>query len=361
MSSLVCRSPSVISTSLLTLPLLRLAASARSVQPCAQRQPQPQQARQASGPVAVRRFSASLTLSRKVAPTEAAHINEVRKTIADEFALIKDAYQSPKHPVVLAHGLLGFAELKLAGSYLPSIHYWRGIQEALTAQGAEVITASVPPSGSIEKRAAKLAQDIEAQAQGKSVNVVAHSMGGLDARYMISQLRPKGVDVKSLVTIGTPHHGSAFADYLIDELGPDYLPQVYKAWERVTGWEPSAFSQLTQKYMAEHFNPATPDDPNVQYFSYGAMVNGKPPLLSMFRISHKLIEEREGPNDGLVSVESSQWGTYKGTLTGVNHLDLINWTNRIRSNLQKLMGHPPSFNAVAFYLGIGDMLAKEGL
>ena len=43
----------------------------------------------------------------------------------------------------------------------------------------------------------------------------------------------------------------------------------------------------------------------------------------MFRPSHRIIEKEEGPNDGLVSVESSMWGDYKGTLEGVSHLDLI--------------------------------------
>jgi triacylglycerol lipase len=248
---------------------------------------------------------------------------------------------TPKHPIVLAHGLLGFAELKLAGSYLPSINYWRGIKDALSANRAEVITTSVPPSGSIEHRAAKLAEDIEAQAKGKSVNIVAHSMGGLDARYMISRLQPASVDVKSLITVATPHHGSAFADYLLDAIGPTYLPQLYRLWERTTGWEPSAFAQLTTRYMAEEFNPRTPDDPTVRYFSYGAMVRYKPPLLSPFRLTHAVIQEREGPNDGLVSVESSKWGTYKGTLLGVNHLDLINWSNRLRFTVQKWMGRPP--------------------
>jgi len=38
----------------------------------------------------------------------------------------------------------------------------------------------------------------------------------------------------------------------------------------------------------------------------------------------------EGENDGLVSVDSSRWGSYKGTVVGVDHLDLINWTNRLR-------------------------------
>jgi len=241
---------------------------------------------------------------------------------------------------------LGFAELKLAGSYLPTIRYWHGIKEALNAQGVEVITAQVPPSSSIETRAAQLAKDIEAQAQGKSVNIIAHSMGGLDARYMVSRLHPVGVDVKSLVTVASPHHGSGFADFLMDEIGPHRLPRIYELWERTTGLETGAFTQLTSKYMTEEFNPKTPDHPDVRYFSYGAMVKHKPPLLSPFRLSHKVLHNLEGPNDGLVSVESSKWGKYQGTLVGVNHLDLINWSNRLRFTLQKWMGHPPSYVVV---------------
>ncbi|KAL2264925.1 hypothetical protein VTJ83DRAFT_7435 [Remersonia thermophila] len=308
----------------------------------------------------IRCFNAYAPLFSELATTDG-RVKGLGKEIADEYARRRDRYEVPKHPMVLAHGLLGFSELKLAGSYLPSIHYWRGIKEALTANRAEIITTSVPPTSSIEKRAAKLAQDIEAQAHGRSVNIVAHSMGGLDARYMISRLQPANVKVKSLVTISTPHHGSPFADYLIDGIPPHHLKRLYSLWERITGWEPSAFAQLTTRYMNDEFNPQTPDDPEVRYLSYGSMVKHRPPLLSPFRHSHRIIDKREGPNDGLVSVESSKWGTYKGTLLGVDHLDLINWSNRLRYTMQKWMGHPPSFNAVAFYLDIGDMLAKEGL
>jgi triacylglycerol lipase len=81
---------------------------------------------------------------------------------------------APKHPVVLAHGLLGFDVLRLGGRYLPGVQYWRGIKEALTARGIEVITATVPPSGSIEDRAKELARDIEVGARGKDVNIIAY-------------------------------------------------------------------------------------------------------------------------------------------------------------------------------------------
>lgn len=265
----------------------------------------------------------------------------------------------PRHPIVLAHGLLGFSELKLAGDWLPAVHYWHGIKDALAAKGVKVFVASVPPSHSIQDRAEKLAKDVSEVAKGQSVNIVAHSMGGLDSRYMISHLQPQGVSVKSLVTVATPHHGSTLADYMLEAIGEKQLPGIYRAVER-TGLGTGAFEQLTRKYMEDEFNPNTVDDPKVRYYSFGAMIN-QPPLLNLFRVSHRVISEQEGPNDGLVSVNSSRWGTYKGTLVGVSHFDLINWSNRVKWTLRKWLGNDKGFNAIAFYLDIADMLAKEGL
>lgn len=285
-------------------------------------------------------------------------INDLGRAIEDDFATIRQNYATPKYPIVLAHGLMGFDELRLAGSLLPGVQYWRGITDAMRANGINVITAHVPATGSIEERALKLGQDIASKADGKSVNIVAHSMGGLDARYMISRLRPDNVEVLSLTTVATPHRGSALADFCFDEIGPTYLPHFYRVF-KAFGMGTGAFSQLTRKYMEEEFNPKTPDDPHVQYFSYGATV--KPTLWSAFRQSHRVVEKEEGPNDGLVSVASSRWGTYKGTLVNVSHLDLINWTNRLRWLIWQMAGHERHFNAIAFYLDIADMLEKEGL
>ena len=142
---------------------------------------------------------------------------------------------------------------------------------------------------------------------------------------MISRLKPPNVRVLSLTTIATPHRGSAFADYLFAQLGRTNTRNVYAALE-FFGVETGAFRQLTPTYMSEKFNPRTPDVEGVKYYSYGATM--QPHFWSMFRQSHRIVEEAEGPNDGLVSVESSQWGEYKGTLNHVSHLDLINWTNR---------------------------------
>ena len=144
---------------------------------------------------------------------------------------------------------------------------------------------------------------------------------------MISQLKPPNIRVLSLTTVATPHRGSAFADYTFRFIGPKNIPSLYKILD-FFGLETGAFRQLTQDYMAKSFNPRTPDLEGVKYYSYGAAF--QPQLTSVFRVSHDIVEKAEGDNDGLVSVASSNWGAYKGTLNHVSHLDLINWTNRIR-------------------------------
>ncbi|QPG98063.1 hypothetical protein C2857_007204 [Epichloe festucae Fl1] len=288
-----------------------------------------------------------------------ARVRDIGRKIKDDYAYIRDHYAAPKYPIVLAHGLLGFSELRLP--VLPTIHYWHGIKEALTAQGARVITTSVPPSGSIGDRAAKLADEIAARHSGP-VNIIAHSMGGLDARYMISKMatQTQRIQVSSLTTVSTPHRGSPFADYVLhSSSGIMYLPRLYGVLERA-GLGTKAFAQLTTGYMTGTFNRDVVDDDKVRYFSYGAVMD-PPPLLSPFRLPQRIVERSQGANDGLVSVESSRWGVYQGTLLGVNHLDLINWSNRVRWMVKRWMGVRRGFNAVAFYLGIADMLAKEGL
>lgn len=152
---------------------------------------------------------------------------------------------------------------------------------------------------------------------------------------MVSRLKPPNVKVLSLTTVATPHRGSSFADYMFKQIGMTNIPKLYKVLE-FFGMETGAFRQLTREYMANNYNPRTPDVEGVKYYSYGAAF--QPHLTSVFRKSHSVIESIEGPNDGLVSVESSHWGTYKGTLNHVSHLDLINWTNRLRWYFWELTG-----------------------
>jgi hypothetical protein len=115
------------------------------------------------------------------------------RILINNFGKVLPQYDIPKNPIVLAHGFLGFGEKHIPG--LPVVQYWVGIAEALREKGVEVIITSVSMTGSIQHRAEQLLKEIEMKGSGRKVNIVAHSMGGLDARYMISRLKTGSVMV----------------------------------------------------------------------------------------------------------------------------------------------------------------------
>ena len=117
-------------------------------------------------------------------------LSETGGVIQDDFAVIRENYQVPKNPIVLAHGLLGFDEIHPAGSILPGIQYWSGIVDALAKKNVEVITVAVPPSECIEVRAQRLAEAIERSAGGRAVNIIAYVLlDGITVRINANEHR----------------------------------------------------------------------------------------------------------------------------------------------------------------------------
>ncbi|KAL7419640.1 lipase 2 [Cryptotrichosporon argae] len=281
-------------------------------------------------------------------------------TAAEEKARIRTKYRTPKHPLVFCHGLLGFDYLGPASVPPLQISHWRGIREALEANGVSVMIARVPATASIRDRATILEELIADRFPGQPVNLIAHSMGGLDCRYLCSQLAHRFRPV-TLTTISTPHRGSPFADYVIDNvIGRDRLPQLLSVMEAMrlpNSGDGSAFRALGTRAMKE-FNAEVIDAEDVKYYSWGASCS--PGLFDTFRWPHSVILAKEGPNDGLVSVHSAMWGEYRGTLVGVNHLDLVGWVNHVRYALSGWTGNPITFKPATFYLEISDYLAEQG-
>ena len=70
-----------------------------------------------------------------------------------------------------------------------------------------------------------------------------------------------------------------------------------------------AYGNLTTDYLTQQFNPSTPDDKNVLYFSYAAAI-GQCSRMSPLRIPWEIVRRAEGENDGFVSVFSSRWGEF---------------------------------------------------
>lgn len=280
-------------------------------------------------------------------------------TVEEERSRIHKKYLSPKHPIVFCHGLLGFDSVTIGPAIAPlEVTHWRGIKEVLQANGTEVLMTRVPATSSPIQRAKVLEQKIEETYPGRSVHLLGHSMGGLDCRYLASNLHDHTFRILSISTISTPHRGSSFADHFLETVGPERFPSFLSLLDMLPngGGDGSAFSCLTLQAMRE-FNEQTPNVPEVKYFSWGAVYN--PGLIDTWKWPHSVILEKEGPNDGLVSVESAKWGTYVDTVEDVSHLDLVGWVNTARYSWAKLRGHNIAFHPATYYLSIADHLARE--
>jgi triacylglycerol lipase len=221
-------------------------------------------------------------------------------------------------PIVLHHGLFGFGELRFAKLKLT---YYNGVDIAFSKLGHPLIIPHVHPTSSIERRARQLKTDIRKNLKrldrpNDRVVIFAHSMGGLDARYMIHKL-DMADRVSALVTISTPHHGSAYADWCLRNLDRVRGLQLM----RFLGMDVDACSDLTLDSCAR-FNGKIPDAPGVQYFSVSA---SRPwhRVAPLFYHSHKVISAVQGPNDGLVAVSSAKWGEHLETWPA-DHLHVVN-------------------------------------
>lgn len=94
-----------------------------------------------------------------------------------------------------------------------------------------------------------------------------------------------------------------------------WVPPVLCQW-----FDTPAYNNLTTEYCTQHFNPKTPDDPSVAYYSYTA--KSTPSYWSsLLGMSGQLIQKVEGDNDGVVSVYSGQWGQHVKTIDDADHWD----------------------------------------
>src|SRR5262249_14005627 len=140
------------------------------------------------------------------------------------------------------------------------------MRDLMRERGFRVLFPQVAPTSGVADRAAQLRQQILNWTE-EPVNIVAHSMGGLDARFLITHL-DMASRVKSLTTVSTPHRGTHLADWILNNFH-ERVPLLLAL--EAFGVNIDGFRACRPAACAD-FNATTPDHPDVPYFSYGASV-----------------------------------------------------------------------------------------
>jgi triacylglycerol lipase len=97
--------------------------------------------------------------------------------------------------IVLVHGILGFREKF-------GIEYFRSVVEHFSEKGHKVIAPILDPTRGIEYRGGQLRDQINAAFahgsidQVQKTHIIAHSMGGLDSRWMLSPVNPNRIQAQ---------------------------------------------------------------------------------------------------------------------------------------------------------------------
>lgn len=232
--------------------------------------------------------------------------------------------------IVLVHGILG-STAKFG------IDYFQGVAEHFREKGLRVLVPQLDPTRGVEFRGNQLRDQIAAAFSNGSVDpnekthIIAHSLGGLDSRYILSPNNPNGLKmpIRSLTTISTPHRGAPIADLLEMPTALSALPLFNTIADRIK----SAFSVIGISFDALHdlssgscrqFEKYV-DNPNVAYFSVaGRGRDTAPDTSAFFLLSHAYILTKTGePNDGMVPVSSARWGSFEDEPWPADHADEI--------------------------------------
>jgi triacylglycerol lipase len=231
-------------------------------------------------------------------------------------------------PVVLVHGMFGFDRFGVPGV---KVHYFRGIIKHLEELGCHAHAVRLPAVASVPERARILVEAINALPHER-VDIIAHSLGGLDARYALAQLG-LAAKVRTLVTVGTPHHGTPIADLAVR--GPIGLAR--KAIGAV-GIRLHALDWLSTDALAR-FNNEVKNVPGVRYACVVAGIREPTTPVSLaLAPAHGYLKKVVGPNDGLVPVASQYWGETLAEIEA-DHWQQVGWRFTMRG----------AFDALAMY------------
>lgn len=231
-------------------------------------------------------------------------------------------------PVILVHGLFGFDRMGILGARMD---YFRGIAKHLETLGCHAHAVKLSRAKSVPERARELCDAITALPHER-VDLIAHSMGGLDARYALAHLG-LAARVRSLVTVGTPHRGTPLADLAVDGAG-GALGVVRRAIAAL-GISLEAVDWLTTAAL-ERFNKDVLDAPHVRYACVvGGIRDAKTPIPLAIQPMHAFLRKVAGANDGLVPMASQYWGETLAEIEA-DHFAQIGWRLAARHTFDAL-------------------------
>lgn len=264
-----------------------------------------------------------------------------------------------KYPILLIHGM-GFRDDGKIG-------YWGRIPKTLENNGYNVSYSKQDGNGSVVSNAMQIAEifdDILKEYGTDKLNIIAHSKGGLEARYLASTMG-FGDKIASITTLSTPHNGSTTVDNLMKfpnsliKFGCKVTDLIFKL---KGDQKPDTYSAILSftTANANRFNLENPNLDNIYYQSYAFVMSHSWSDMFIW-FPNLVVRHYDGENDGLLSPTSVKWGNFKGVIRsnsyrGISHCDEVDMR---RMKLSKKQGDGIS-DITELYLDIARDIEKMG-
>ena len=303
-----------------------------------------------------------------------------------------------RYPVLLVNGI----------DTSPLFRYSQRIQTMMTNLGGHsVFLATLTPYETPQRRAPELnarIHEVLKKTGASKVNLICHSLGGLDCRYLVS---PHGLrldldgapdlaaSVASITTVGTAHHGTRIADVLLGLTPDSNRGQLINDFATFAGdWfsEDSlehdvhlrAALQALTVSQAITFNAEIDDAPGVEYQSFagvsrpfgestaehdarmrevctksdgadGLLGFGKHDFMALTLVpfTGTVGGDTGEPNDGLSAVASARWANFRGCIPA-DHMEQLGERNIPDVNVEN------GFDVARFYTNIAGGLSQRG-
>lgn len=270
--------------------------------------------------------------------------------------------ETTRFPIVLVHGWTGFEAIG-------PLTYFFNVRDDLEGLGFPIEVPVLDPYNSTTVRSGQLAAQVDeflVAQRARKVDLLGHSQGGIDARAVVSS-HGYGDRVSALVSVASPHRGTYIMDLALG-LAPGPLEDtvalllnfVGAVTEQQKSDAKASFYSLSESYMDGEFNKENPDDARVAYVSYTGrtcdalgFLNPKQdcqdlvdPLIGW---GYAILQPARGDNDGLVTVDSAQWGDYRGEMIA-DHIDEVGQIAGVTD---------PKFDHLEFYRKLARDLAAE--
>lgn len=260
-----------------------------------------------------------------------------------------------KYPILLVHGVF-FRDWK-------HLNYWGRIPKELQYHGARIYYGEHQSAGSVARSAEELLARVKTlvdETGCEKVNIIAHSKGGLDCRYALSELGMEPY-VASLTTVNSPHRGCLFADRLLQLAPPEMQEQIAAAYNRAArklGDESPDFLAAVMDLTAEACearNKQLKYPEGIFCQSFGSRLNDGKSARFPLNLSYRFVRYFDGANDGLVGESSFAFGVRYHLITvqgarGVSHGDVIDLS---RENIAE-------FDVREFYVQLVHDLKEKG-